>query len=113
MPVSSLVQQQEFPQLPPHEGTWSASIRTAHAHLENTYNHAIHVLLADGADPTRIAFHIDRITSEALPIVLELASESQHAEGIGLPGEWLENIAELLGNAVSDLQQLCNTLNRR
>lgn len=108
-----------FPHLPARAQNtvlWPAAVREAYKFLESTYNHATHVLLVDGADPTRISFHVDRITSRALPILMELTSDSDeaHIDGLHedtLPEAWLDAVATLLGQVVlSELQSLGTTL---
>jgi len=75
-------------------------VLAAHKYLRNVYDHATRVLHSDGADPTRIAFHVDRISSDALPVLLELASESE-CQGNVLPIDWLEGISTLFAEVVA------------
>lgn len=104
--------QQEFPLLPLQEEPWSASILAAHEYIRNVYDHAANVLRSDGADPTHIAFHMDRISSDALPVLLELTSESER-QGNVLPIDWLEGISTLLAEVVASLQFLGTSLKKQ
>ncbi|KIK75799.1 hypothetical protein PAXRUDRAFT_171693 [Paxillus rubicundulus Ve08.2h10] len=117
MDHAALIQPPLFPLLPDrNEAPWLASVQRAHEMLKNTYNHAVYVLLTDGAEPTRIAFHIYQIKSGALPLLMDLAPV---AEGLvsgdvacdELLVEWLEDAAKLLGSAVSVLESVATNLN--
>ena len=58
--------------------TWSANIQTAHQVLANIYHQAFTVTQqGDAADPLRLAFHIDTITSDAIPILSAIEEEAE------------------------------------
>lgn len=86
------------------EVEWSAVVHTAHAQLQNTYNHALRIFLDDGGHLTRIVFHIDRISTEALPLLFDLSPSPDEAPDGILPIERLETVSGLLGQAVYDLR---------
>jgi len=94
-------------------GNWSAEIQTAYEIVQRTYNYALRVLRADGADPTRIAFHIDALSTTALPILEALIPDLDGDDSTSLPAEWLVNVATILGCMVSNLECLGKTVNEQ
>lgn len=98
----------------PETKNWSAEIQAAYESVRRTYNHAIRVLRADGADPTRIAFHVDAILSNAIPILQALVPDIDSDDNLeSLPVEWLANVATQLGRAVTNLEHLGTTVNEQ
>ena len=90
-----------FPCLPPHDPDqpWSTNIQSAHEVLTDIYQHAFAVLGED-SDPLRVAFHVDMITADAIPVLhaMEMEGESEGALGVHrLPEEWLHMAAEIFG----------------
>lgn len=101
----------------PETKNWSTEIRAAYENVQCTYDHAIRVLQADRADPTRIAFHMDAILSNALPILKALIPDNDIANlddnSESLPVKWLADVAAILGCTVSNLEQLGTTVNEQ
>ena len=119
-----------FPSLPDRLGDnlqWSACVQRAHELLKSTYDHAVHVLLADSANPTQIAFHIDQIKAEAIPLLMDLTPPAaNHGEDLNLDDSsdciqedelpaaaWLENVTKLLGDTVCMLKSLAKNLDNQ
>ena len=102
-----------FPPLPQHNlGGWPADIHAAHEVIRKAYDHATCVLQSDGfPDPTQVAFHINALSSNALPILEALIPSSASDEDEHLPLEWIVGVAELLGQAVQDLQAMAHIVN--
>jgi hypothetical protein len=88
-----------FPYLPPHQQSWSANIQHAHQALVDIYSHTLTVLRQD-SDPLRIAYSIDMITSDAIPILTAMEKDDHQ-----LPEEWLHAGAILLGYLVVSLRE--------
>jgi len=101
----------------PETKNWSAEIQAAYKNIQHTYDHAIQVLRVDGADPVHIAFHVDAISSNALLILEALipdgATVNLDDNLESLPVKWLDDVAAMLGCAVSDLEQLGTTVNEQ
>lgn len=103
----------------PETKNWSAEIQAAYENIQHTYDHAIRVLRAEGADPTRIAFHVDAISSNALPILEALTPNASNTDSDSesdemsesLPVKWLADVAMVLGCVVSGLEHLGTTAN--
>ncbi|KAG1848048.1 hypothetical protein DFJ58DRAFT_796677, partial [Suillus subalutaceus] len=99
----------------PETKNWSAEIQAAYENIQHTYDHAIRVLRADGAEPTRIAFHVDAISSNALPILEALTPDADNTDSDemseSLPVKWLADVAMVLGCVVSGLEHLGTTAN--
>jgi hypothetical protein len=94
-----------FPPLPPSLEP-SANIEAAHRVLTDIYRHASVLLQQEDADPLRIAFHVDSITSDAIPVLCAMEREggSEHSP-TRLPEEWLQAGAQVLGELVVALQR--------
>jgi len=105
--------QRVFPLLPWHNlGRWPADIHAAHEIVRKTYDHAACVLRSDGfPDPTRVAFHIDALSSKALPLLEALIPSGASHEDKCLPLEWIVGVAELLGQVIQDLQAMGHIVN--
>ncbi|KAG1886264.1 hypothetical protein F4604DRAFT_1917997 [Suillus subluteus] len=98
----------------PETKNWSAEIQIAYENVQHMYNHAIQVLQADEADPTHIAFHVDAISSNALPILEALVPDSDiNSDDMleSLPVKWLADVATILGCVVSRLEHPGTTVN--
>ncbi len=61
------------------------------------------VLRQEDSDTIRAAFHIDAITSDAIPILSALEREVE-TQNIILPINWIHKSAHLLGNLVNALR---------
>lgn len=104
-----------FPPLPQHSlGRWPADIDAAHRTLKKMYDQALYVLRSDDGfpNPTRVSFHIDALTSTALPILEALVpcSSASHDGNEYLPQDWVVSVAELIGKAVRDLQDMAHVV---
>lgn len=101
-----------FPPLPQHNNGWPADICAAHEIIKRTYEQALDVLRSDGLpDPIRVSFHVDALTSTALPILEALIPGGAIHEDESLPHEWLMNAARLIGQAVRDLRDMAHVVN--
>lgn len=101
-----------FPPLPQHSLGWSADIHTAHEIVKKTYDEALRVLRSDGfPDPIRVSFHIDALTSTALPILEALPSGAGHEDEC-LPDEWVVGVAGLIEQAVQNLREMEHVVSR-
>jgi len=101
-----------FPPLPRHRNGWPADICAAHEIMKRTYEQALDVLRSDGLpDPIRVSFHVDALTSTALPILEALIPIGTIHEDESLPHEWLMDAARLFGQAVRDLQDMAHVVN--
>jgi hypothetical protein len=88
---------------------WATNIQQAHRILANAYGRAAALVQQADGDPLQIAFHIERITTEAFNVLLALRDEGQaYTEYANsshrLPGEWLNEAAVLLRNLVTALR---------
>ncbi|KAG2351552.1 hypothetical protein BDR07DRAFT_1501032 [Suillus spraguei] len=99
----------------PETRNWLAEIQAAYENIQHTYNNAIQVLRADSADPIHIAFHVDAISSNALPILEVLIPDNGIDSDLdtleSLPVKWLAEVATILGCVVSCLEHLVATVN--
>ncbi|KAL4066457.1 hypothetical protein V8B97DRAFT_2025423 [Scleroderma yunnanense] len=89
-----------FPLLPENSLTpWPADVQAAHEVIQRTYNRAVHVLQCGGSpDPMQIAFHINALSSMALPVLKALISSGTHgSENECLPCEWLVDLQDMAG----------------
>ena len=101
-----------FPPLPQHNNRWSADICATHEIIKRTYEQALDVLRSDGLpDPIRISFHVDALTSTALPILEALIPGGAIHEDESVPHEWLMDAARLIGQAVRDLWDMVHVVN--
>jgi len=92
-----------FPPLPEHaDGPWPVHIVTAHNLTNDIYVHALRVL-DENSDPSRAAFHIDAITSDAIPVLSAIEEEKKN-RNIKISDDWLFENAKLLGNLVVSLR---------
>ncbi|KAI6013033.1 hypothetical protein EDC04DRAFT_2609426 [Pisolithus marmoratus] len=83
-----------------------ADIHAAHETLKKMYNQGLFALHSDGfPDPTWVSFHINTLTSTALPILEALITSASHEDGY-LPHEWVVGVARLIGQTVQDLQDM-------
>ena|ERR1700722_9248836 len=97
-----------YPPLP-HPGSWSPNIQAAHQTLTDLYQNAFTILHLEDVEPLRIAFHIDSITADAIPILcaMETDGESEHSPPDSrLPEEWLQGGAQVLGELVVALRRM-------
>lgn len=91
---------------------WLATVLATHKYLRNVYDHAAHVLVTDGTDPVRITFHVDRISSNALRMLLELTSESELQANM-LPIDRLQRVSLLFAEVKTGLQFLGANLKQK
>jgi len=98
-----------FPCLPPwhHQQLWSVNIQTAQHILADLYWDAFTTVKHDDADPLWVAFHINVITLDAIPLLVAIKKEGDSRTAPAecqLPEDWLHAGAELLGHLVVSLQ---------
>ena len=102
MSNSNLQLPDHFPPLP-NTAVRSVNLDAAHHILKDLYQHAVNVLYQDGPDPLRVSFHINAISSDAIPILAGIEEEDKMNE-IPLLDGWLQQCAELLGELVVHLR---------
>jgi hypothetical protein len=103
---------EELPQLPHSLLPWSANILSAYQLLSNIYRNARSILRHDAADPLRVAFHIDAITSDAIPVLsaMEVEDNWDLDNGPKLSEEWLVACAEIFGHLVVILRRIAEQI---
>ncbi|KAK6961870.1 hypothetical protein R3P38DRAFT_2592985 [Favolaschia claudopus] len=89
-----------LPNLPVGHTCWSANVLKSYEVLKNLYEHARNVTEQEDLDPSRVAHHIDALTSDAM-VVLGALESSEDSDETPLPLEWLEATAVLLGTTVA------------
>jgi hypothetical protein len=92
-----------FPKLPAI-ALQHANIVTAHNIISDLYKHALTVLQQENADPLQISYHINSITSDAVPLLSGIEEEST-GNNLPLSEDWLHDGARLLGDIVLHLQE--------
>lgn len=88
------------------EGTrqvWPPQVTSAYEVLKNIYFHAVRISCQEEVDVLQTAFHIDAITSNAIPI-LSAVEQEVTSGSLAIPLEWLHQSAFLLGRLVVALQ---------
>lgn len=96
---------ERFPLLPSLvQATYTHNTITAHEVISDIYTRAVQVSKQADSDPLRIAFHIDAIISDALPLLsaLEQEQSNHHAP---LSVEWLQSCATFLAELVNHLRE--------
>ena len=97
----------QFPPLPePTSGQWSPNVRDAHETLAAIYEHAVRVFSQEDSDPTRIAYHIDALSSHGLSLLQALEAESDLNDDQYVPDDWLRDTGLLLGELVGNMHLL-------
>jgi hypothetical protein len=74
-------------------------VQEAHQSLGEIYRHAVQLANQEDLDPLRVVFHVDAVTSDAVPILVALEG-SQDSDETPLPEPWLHAAAELLADLV-------------
>ena len=113
MPLYDLPE--EFPQLPEHPDPsqgWLANVYKAHEVMSNVYRRAFRVLCQDESDPLQILFHIDAVSSGAVPL-LEALENSKAELGFQFSVQWLLDSAELFGKLVLHLREAAEKMKSR
>ena len=80
-----------------------ATMHEAHRILTQNYRHGLNVLRLDAPDPLQICLQIDKISSDALPILEEM-EEERMVNGAPLPPGWVDRCAEIFGDMVAELR---------
>lgn len=90
-----------LPSLPVHpvNAPWSSNLYHAHQIISDIYRSASDVLLQE-ADAIRLKLHTERLTSDVIPILLELERTTRNE---GLPIDWLHSCTEHVGVLVAKL----------
>jgi hypothetical protein len=94
-----------LPQLPEGHERWSPNVLESHRTLSELYRHAKNVASQEDLDPLQVAFHVDSLTSDAIPILVALGSSDVLVE-TPLPEMWIISAAELLGDTVAELRHV-------
>lgn len=95
----------DLPALPECEHPWPQNIYAADGIIRNIYNGAIRMLRSNDAEPTRVAYHYDTLSSEALPLLEAIKSDSSDADH-QLLHDWLLACASLVGEAAAMLEDI-------
>jgi hypothetical protein len=85
-----------------------ATMHEAYRILTQNYRHGLNVLRLDAPDPLQICLQIDKISSDALPI-LEGMEEERLVNGAPLPPGWVDHCAEIFGDMVAELRNAKET----
>jgi hypothetical protein len=87
----------------PDVGLQHANIHGAYQILVNVYRHGIRILRQDSPDTLQISCQIDAITSNAVPLLEGIESESE-VNNIPLSENWALECANLFGEMVLRLR---------
>ncbi|KAF7987119.1 hypothetical protein HWV62_321 [Athelia sp. TMB] len=83
----------------------------AHQIIDDIYTRALRVLRQDDSDPLRPHFHIDSISSDAIPVLEALERDEElHMDGMS---QWLEEVAAVLGHLVVHLHRAAKEMRGR
>ena len=95
--------QNNIPPLPPptHGAAWPADIRTAYETIREAFDRAFLLLQQDDTDPLRLRYHLARLNSNTIPIILALEEGRQTSH---IPLGWLESVAECIGGIIARLE---------
>ncbi|OBZ70899.1 hypothetical protein A0H81_09541, partial [Grifola frondosa] len=93
----------QFPPLPEGLGqlVWSVNVSVAHRTISDTYDRVLELLHLDNADPLRLQYHLDKLNTETVPILIALGQNSY--DGPALPGPWLTSAAVAVGTLIAAL----------
>jgi hypothetical protein len=91
-----------FPPLSP-SALWSGNVLTAHKIISDIYAHAIRAIRQDDTDSSRLAFHINALSSDTLSLLQGLESENGPQNRLTL-NEWLANSTRVLAETVECLK---------
>jgi hypothetical protein len=101
-----------FPGLPGSPGlnsSWAANVVRAHEVMCDVYRRAVRVLRQDDSESLQLMFHIDSISSDAIPL-LEALEDSVAELGFQFPQPWLHNCAEIFGRLVLLLRETAKNM---
>ncbi|KAG1906262.1 uncharacterized protein F5891DRAFT_1182509 [Suillus fuscotomentosus] len=99
----------DLPALPEHENRWPQNVYTAEGIISNIYNAAIRILRSNDAEPTRVAYHYDALSTEALPLLEAIESDTSPA-AYQLLHDWLLVCARLIGEVAAMLKDISGNL---
>ncbi|KAG1726809.1 uncharacterized protein EDB91DRAFT_1254183 [Suillus paluster] len=99
----------DLPALPEREHRWPQNIYAADGIIRNIYSAAIRMLRSNDAEPTRVAYHYDALSAEALPLLEAIESDSSPAD-YQLLHDWLLACARLVGEAGAMLKDVSRNL---
>lgn len=86
---------------------WPPQVTSAHEVLKNIYAHAVRISHQEEVDALQTAFHIDAISSNAIPLLSSIEQEVRGGS-LAIPLEWLHQSARVMGNLVAGLRnQAC------
>jgi hypothetical protein len=92
----------EFLDLPFGRNSWPPDVQNAHSILSEAYRHARQLTELEDPDPLRVAFHINKISTDVIHVLEAL--ESYNDDTRTLPSAWLHDAAILLGELVKKLR---------
>lgn len=104
-----------FPRLPGHPNPsqgWPANVYKAHEVMSDVYRRAFRILRQDESDPLQLLFHIDAVSSDAIPL-LEALENSEAELGFRFSMPWLLDSAELCGKLVLYLREAAKKMKSR
>lgn len=106
---------ENFPSLPGFQepnSSGAANVIRAHEVMSDVYRRAIRVLRQDDSEPLQLMFHIDCVSSDAIPL-LEALEDSEAELGFQFPQSWLHGCAEMFGRLVLFLQETAKKMKDR
>ncbi|KAG1906385.1 uncharacterized protein F5891DRAFT_1244701 [Suillus fuscotomentosus] len=99
----------DLPALPEHENRWPQNVYTVEGIISNIYNATIRILRSNDAEPTRVAYHYDALSTEALPLLEAIESDTSPAD-YQLLHDWLLVCARLIGEVAAMLKDISGNL---
>jgi hypothetical protein len=96
-----------FPALPAHPDglPWSGNVEHVYQIITTTFDHASRVL-SEEADSSRLRYHADVLTKDAIPLLAEM---ELHAQQEALPIPWLHLCARLVAELVVQFLEASET----
>ncbi|KAF5339702.1 hypothetical protein D9758_014882 [Tetrapyrgos nigripes] len=91
-----------LPSLPVLDIPWSSAVYSANEILRESYRTASNLLSLSSPDPQRLAYHLQNIAREVVPLLSDLAD---CAEEEGLPLAWLNQCADRFGTLLVQLDE--------
>ena len=83
----------------------------AHDTISGIYRHALQISAREDADPLRLSFHCDAITSEALPLLEAIGNDPAVIDSHS--GDWLIAATTALALVAKRLQRFRASLGHR
>lgn len=77
--------------------------------MSDIYRRGIRTLHQDDSEPFQLMFHIDAVSSDAVPLLQALEVEPDHQ----ISQSWLHDCAEILGQLVLHLREAAKKMTTR